>query len=72
MPFKLETINKTIMVMGAGIAGLTAANEAAAAGYDVILVEKEDTLGGKAAGLEEILSDQGSLDRSWKKILLTL
>ncbi len=36
--------------MGAGIAGLTAASEAAAAGYEVLLVEKEDTLGGKALG----------------------
>jgi len=48
--YKLETINKTIMVMGGGIAGLTAASEAAAAGYQVLLVEKEDKLGGKAAG----------------------
>jgi len=49
-PFKLETINKTILVMGGGLAGLTAAKEAAAAGYDVIIVEKEDALGGKAVG----------------------
>lgn len=50
VPFQLETINKTIMVMGAGIAGLTAASEAAAAGYDVLLIEKDDKIGGKAAG----------------------
>ncbi|TKB08756.1 hydrogenase iron-sulfur subunit [Desulforhopalus sp. IMCC35007] len=49
-PFKLEVINKTILVMGGGLAGLTAAKESAAAGYDVILVEKEDQLGGKALG----------------------
>ncbi len=49
-PFKLESINKTVMVMGAGVAGLTAATEAAASGYDVLLVEREDKLGGKAAG----------------------
>jgi quinone-modifying oxidoreductase subunit QmoB len=49
-PYKLEAINKTIMVMGGGLAGLTAAKEAAAAGYDVILVEKEDKIGGKALG----------------------
>jgi quinone-modifying oxidoreductase subunit QmoB len=49
-PYKLETVNKTIMVMGGGIAGLTAASEASAAGYQVLLVEKEDKLGGKAAG----------------------
>ena len=49
-PYQLEVINKTILVMGGGLAGLTAAKEAAAAGYDVIIVEKEDTLGGKALG----------------------
>ena len=49
-PYKLEVINKTILVMGGGLAGLTAAREAAAAGYDVILVEKEAELGGKAKG----------------------
>jgi quinone-modifying oxidoreductase, subunit QmoB len=49
-PYQLEDINKTILVMGGGLAGLTAAKEAAAAGYSVILVEKEAQLGGKAAG----------------------
>jgi len=49
-PYKLEEINKTILVMGGGLAGLTAAKEAAAAGYNVIVVEKEEKLGGKAAG----------------------
>ena len=47
-PFELETVNKRILVMGGGIAGLTAAKEAADAGYEVILIEKEDVLGGKA------------------------
>jgi quinone-modifying oxidoreductase subunit QmoB len=47
-PFELETVNKRILVMGGGIAGLTAAKEAAAAGYEVTLVEKSDKLGGKA------------------------
>ena len=49
-PFKLEAICKTIMVMGGGLAGLTAAKEAAVAGYDVLLIEKENELGGKAKG----------------------
>ncbi len=39
-------IDKTILVVGGGISGLTAAHEAAEAGYDVVLVEKADTLGG--------------------------
>jgi len=49
-PYLLETLSRKILVMGGGIAGLTAAKEAAAAGYEVTLVEKEGTLGGKAAG----------------------
>ncbi len=48
-PYEMETLNRTIMVMGAGVAGLTAATEIAEAGYDVLLVEKEEKLGGKAA-----------------------
>lgn len=48
--YLLETLNKKILVMGGGIAGLTAAQEASIAGYEVTLVEKESTLGGKAAG----------------------
>ena len=47
--FQLEAINKRILVMGGGVAGLTAAKEAAATGYEVTLVEKADMLGGKAA-----------------------
>lgn len=49
-PYKLETVNKTIMVMGGGVSGLTAAKEAAAAGYSVLLVEKEQQMGGRARG----------------------
>lgn len=48
--FQLEVTNKTILVMGGGLAGLSAAKEAAAAGYDVVLAEKEENLGGKALG----------------------
>jgi quinone-modifying oxidoreductase subunit QmoB len=48
-PFQLEAINKKILVMGGGVAGLTAAKEAAATGYEVTLVEKADMLGGMAA-----------------------
>lgn len=45
-----ETV-KTILVLGGGWTGLNAALSAAGAGYDVVLVEKEGALGGKAAGL---------------------
>ncbi|MGL1863048.1 MAG: hydrogenase iron-sulfur subunit [Pseudodesulfovibrio sp.] len=40
---------KTVLVVGGGYTGLKAAENAAALGYSVILVEKADALGGKAA-----------------------
>lgn len=45
-----ETV-RTVMVLGGGFTGLNAALSAAGAGADVILVEKADKLGGRAAGL---------------------
>ncbi len=48
VPFKLETFTKKILVIGGGIAGLTAAVEAAKTGYEVTIVERADVLGGKA------------------------
>jgi len=44
-PFS-EQIDKTILVVGGGITGMTSALEAAKAGYDVVLVEKAPELGG--------------------------
>jgi quinone-modifying oxidoreductase, subunit QmoA len=41
--------NATILVVGGGIAGMTAALEAAECGKQVILAEKEATLGGRTA-----------------------
>ena len=41
--------NQTIMVVGGGISGLTAALEAAECGKQVVLVEKEPTVGGRVA-----------------------
>jgi quinone-modifying oxidoreductase subunit QmoB len=43
--------NRRILVVGGGMSGLTAALEAAEAGYDVVLVEKESALGGFARRL---------------------
>ena len=46
-PFKAEEeYSKDILVVGGGLAGMTAALETARAGYRVILVEKESQLGG--------------------------
>ena len=41
--------SQTILVVGGGIAGITAAVEAAETGYDVILLEKSPALGGRVA-----------------------
>jgi quinone-modifying oxidoreductase subunit QmoB len=44
-PYQTETV-KTILVVGGGIGGMRAALDAAGAGYEVMLVEKEAQLGG--------------------------
>ena len=44
-PFEQDTF-KNLLVIGGGVSGMTAAMEAANAGYSVNLVEKEDHLGG--------------------------
>jgi quinone-modifying oxidoreductase subunit QmoA len=45
--------NKTILVIGGGFSGLTAAVEAAEAGYDSVIVEKNPYLGGRVAQLNK-------------------
>ena len=44
-PFQTD-IDKTILVVGGGLTGMTAAREVAENGYQVVLVEKEAELGG--------------------------
>jgi heterodisulfide reductase subunit A len=46
-------INKRALVVGAGIAGIQAALDIANAGYEVVLVEKEPSIGGHMAQLSE-------------------
>ena len=41
-----EEVDRTVMVVGGGVTGLTAAQDAAAAGNDVVIIEKADELGG--------------------------
>ncbi len=54
-PYKLETISKKILVIGGGITGISSAIDAAKAGYDVTIVEKESSLGGYAAKIRKQL-----------------
>ncbi|MFH2064144.1 MAG: FAD-dependent oxidoreductase [Pseudomonadota bacterium] len=46
--YKLESFTRKILVIGGGITGMSSALDAAAAGYEVTIVEKESTLGGYA------------------------
>ncbi|MCJ2165500.1 MULTISPECIES: hydrogenase iron-sulfur subunit [unclassified Pseudodesulfovibrio] len=48
---ELPNVFKTIMVVGGGYTGLNAALNAASLGYSVVLVEKDEKLGGKAADM---------------------
>ncbi len=48
-PYKLDTFSRKILIIGGGITGISAALDAAAAGYEVTVVEKQAQLGGHAA-----------------------
>jgi quinone-modifying oxidoreductase subunit QmoB len=48
-----DGISKTILVVGGGVTGITAALEAADAEYDVVLVEKRPQLGGSLAAVKK-------------------
>lgn len=69
-PFKAEEeYSKDILVVGGGLAGMTVALETAKAGYQAILVEKEDKLGGFLGKMKSTitmpykeLSDPGAED----------
>ncbi len=50
-------INRRVLVIGGGIAGMTAALDLANGGYDVTLIEKEPGLGGHMAQLSRTFPD---------------
>lgn len=60
-PFMEET-DKSILVIGGGVTGMTAALEAAKAGYQVYLVEKEPRLGGWANSFHKVFTGQPPYD----------
>src|SRR2546430_3601823 len=51
-PYK-EANERAVLVVGGGVAGLTSARDAAKAGFRVVLVEKDERLGGFAAKLRK-------------------
>ena len=48
-PYQTESFSRKILVLGGGVTGMSAALDAAKAGYEVTIVEKTDKLGGYAA-----------------------
>ncbi len=56
-------LSTDILVVGGGITGMSAAIESARAGYHVFLVEKEKTLGGRAAILYKQIPAQAPYDQ---------
>ena len=54
-PYKLDAFCRKILVIGGGIAGISAAIDAAKAGYEITIVEKESSLGGYAAKVRKQL-----------------
>lgn len=47
------TQNKTVLIIGGGFSGITAAVEVAEAGYDAVIVERNPFLGGRVAQLNK-------------------
>jgi len=54
IPYKKISVEKSVLIIGAGIAGMNAALDLANQGINVYLVEKEATIGGKMAQLDRI------------------
>jgi len=54
-PFTLDNLSRKILVIGGGITGMSAAIDAAKAGFDVTIVEKDTALGGYAAKVRKQL-----------------
>jgi quinone-modifying oxidoreductase subunit QmoB len=61
-PYKLENFTRKILVIGGGITGISAAIDAAKAGYEVTIVEKESVIGGYAAKVRKQLPVEEPFD----------
>ncbi|MBF0126673.1 MAG: hydrogenase iron-sulfur subunit [Magnetococcales bacterium] len=56
-PFLHSECSKDVLVVGGGVAGLTAARDIALAGYQAVLVEKSGALGGKMNNMLKVTPD---------------
>ncbi len=59
---QVEAIERTVLVVGGGVAGLEAARAAAGAGHPVVLVEAQERLGGHLAGLRHLVPERPPYD----------
>mgnify|MGYP000070724846 CR=1 FL=1 len=57
-PYQQEETDKSLIVIGGGVAGMTASIEAAKAGYKINLIEKSNQLGGFALNDKSIIPTQ--------------
>ncbi len=58
-----EPVGQTVLVVGGGLTGLSAARAAADLGHPVVLVEKSGGLGGHLAGVRQVVSEAPPYDR---------
>ncbi len=60
VPRKVVEVTRTSMVVGGGVSGMTAALDIAKKGFDVILIEKQDKLGGRLNELHNVFPKMDS------------
>jgi heterodisulfide reductase subunit A-like polyferredoxin len=58
LPTQTVEMNQKALVIGGGLAGMTAAKKISQAGYEVYLIEKESQLGGKARNIHFTLEGE--------------
>jgi heterodisulfide reductase subunit A-like polyferredoxin len=58
LPTQMVEMNQKALVIGGGLAGMTAAKKISQAGYEVYLIEKESQLGGKARNIHYTLDGE--------------
>ncbi len=71
LPTQMVEMNQKALVIGGGLAGMTAAKKISLAGYEVYLIEKESLLGGKAREIYTTLDGedvQSHLERLIKDV----
>lgn len=59
LPTQTVEVNQKALVIGGGLAGMTAAQKIAESGYEVYLLEKQSLLGGKARSIQYTLDGNG-------------